>query len=162
MLSVSQCITVAMTVFIATVAIIMTGCQRKPVMAHSGFVHLPKAGWQQTLPLTFNPVYDDSTMTYELSLAIRHHNDYDYSNLSLVVDIIAADSTVNRMPLNFMLADEHGNWSGGGFGTLYQVQYTLKDHVKPDDARSIIVWQTMQDCDTLKGLADVGIIVKPL
>lgn len=157
----SQRLTVAMTVFIAAVVLIITGCQRKPVMAHAHFVHVPATGWQQTLPLTFYPEYDDSTVTYNLLLAVRHQNNYAYSNLSLVVDVISEDSTVNRRPMNLTLADEYGNWTDGGFGTLYQERYILATKVKPADARSVVVWQAMQACDTLTGLVDVGITTIP-
>ena len=110
-----------MTVFIAAVAIIMVGCQRKPVLSHARYVYLPAAGWQQTLPLTFTPEYDDSTATYDLTLAVRHESSYAYSNLSLVVDVIAADSTINRLPVHFTLADEYGNWSGGDSGPCIRI-----------------------------------------
>jgi len=157
-----QRLAVAMTVFIAAAMLFIASCQRKPVMSHARFVHLPTAGWQQTLPLTFYPEYDDSTLTYQLDLAVRHNNSYSYSNLSLVVDIITADSIVKRQPVNLPLADDYGNWSGGGFGTLYQYRYTISRAVSPAKAHSVVVWQTMRDCDTLHGLLDVGLIVKPL
>lgn len=153
---------VAVTVVIAAAMLILAACQRKPVMTHSTFVHLPLSGWQRTMPLTFTPEYDDSARTYELTLAVRHVNSYAYRNLSLVVDVIAVDSTVSRKPLDIRLADEYGNWTGGGFGTLYQDAVCIASVVDPDDARRVVVWQAMQDCDTIFGLADIGLIVKPL
>lgn len=153
---------VAMTVFVAAAVLIMLSCQRKPVMSHARFLHLPTTGWQRTLPLTFMPEYDDSAATYDIKLAIRHDNTYRYRNLSLVVDIIDVDSVVNRNTVDMTLADEYGNWTGGGFGTLYQDEVTIAHVIDPGDASSVVVWQTMQGCDTLRGLVDVGIIVSPL
>lgn len=151
-----------MAVLIAAALFVMPACQRKPVMAHARFVHLPAAGWQRSLPLTFMPEYDDSTMTYSLALAVRHDNTYRYRNLSLVVDLIAADSTLDRKMVNLTLADEYGNWKGGGFGALYQDTIGIADGVGPTDARSVVVWQAMQDCDTLCGLTEMGLIVSPM
>ena len=153
---------VAMTVFVAAAVLIMPSCQRKPVMSHARFEHLPASGWQRTLPLTFTPEYDDSTATYDIKLALRHDNSYRYRNLSLVVDLIAADSTVNRQTVDLTLADEYGNWTGGGFGALYQDQTTIAHGIKPASARSVVVWHAMQGCDTLCGLVNVGIIISPL
>ncbi len=153
---------VVMTVFIAAAMLVLSCCQRKPVMAHAQFIHLPASGWIQSTPLSFSPEYDDSTLTYGIKLAVRHENRYRFSNLSLVVDLIAVDSTVMRRKVNMALADEYGAWKGGGFGTLYQDAIVIADVIAPEDARAVVVWQSMQGCDTLQGLRDVGIIVSPL
>lgn len=155
-------ITVAMTALIAAVVLIATACNRKPVMAHAAFRHMPASGWLSTLPLTFVPEFDDSTASYALSLAVRHDNSYRYRNLALVVDVIAADSTVSRHLVNMELADEFGNWTGGGFGALYQKQALVYRGLVPREARSVVVWQAMSACDTLCGIVNVGIILKPL
>lgn len=152
---------VAMVSLIATVILVFAACQHKPVMTHSQFIHLPAHGWQQTLPLTFKPEYDDSAATCRLTLAVRHDNSYLYRNLSLAVDVIAVDSTVNRKVIDLTLADEYGNWSGGGFGALYQDKVIVDADITPDKARSVVVWQTMSGCDTLRGVVDVGVIVTP-
>ena len=154
-------IAVALTWVIAAAMLIMPACQRKPVMSHASFINIPMRGWQQAMPLTFTPEYDDSTRSYRLTLAVRHDNSYPYRNLSLVVDAIAADSTVNRQTVDITLADEYGNWTGGGFGSLYQKAVTVARDVHPVDARSVVVWQAMEGCDTLSGLVNVGIITSP-
>jgi len=151
-----------MTMFIATVMLVLSSCQNRPVMPHAQYIHLPSSGWQQSTPLTFTPEYDDSTLTYSLTLAIRHENSYRFSNLSLVVDMIAVDSTVNRRLVNMSLADDYGNWKGGGFGSHYQDTVDVASVFDPDDVKSVVVWQSMEGCDTLRGLTDVGIFVYPL
>ena len=152
---------VAMAMAIVAALLIIPACQRKPVMTHSSFVHLPVGGWQRTLPVTFSPQYDDSATNYDITLAIRHANSYAFSNLSLVVDVIAQDSTVNRNSVNLLLADDYGNWTGGGFGALYQHTVPIVAGVSPSQARSVVVWQVMQGCDTLNGIVNMGIIVAP-
>ena len=123
-----------MALAIAAVLLVMPSCQRQPVMTHSRFVHLPVEGWQRTMPLSFKPQYDD---------------------------IIAADSAVDRHTVNMTLADDYGNWHGGGFGSLYQATAELATAVRPMQARSVIIWQAMNGCDTLSGLDCVGLIVRP-
>ena len=152
---------VAVAVTIVAAMLMMPACQRKPVLSHSRFVHLPALGWQRTLPVTFTPQYDDSTRTYDITLAVRHGNNYDFSDLSLVVDVIAADSTVSRSRVDVTLADEYGNWTGGGFGALYQNSVPVIAGVTPSQARNVVVWQTMEGCDTLLGIVNLGIIVSP-
>ncbi len=152
---------VTMVMAIVAVLLIAAGCERKPVMAHAQFKHLPPGGWQRVMPLSFQPQYDDSTATFDLSIAVRHDNSYRYSNLSLIVDVIGSDSTIARHPVNIALADEYGNWLGGGFGALYQDAVELVNGINPDQARTVIVWQAMAGCDTLTGLVNLGIIVNP-
>lgn len=148
--------------FVAAAVLILPSCQRKPVLSHASFLHLPTTGWQRTMPLTFVPEYDDSATTYDIKLAVRHDNTYRYRNLSLVVDVIDETSLVNRSMVNMTLADEYGNWTGGGFGARYQDTVTIAHVIDPGDASSVVVWQAMHGCETLRGLVDVGIIVSPL
>ena len=152
---------VAVAVVIAAAMLILPACQHRPAMAHSTFVHLPADGWQRTLPLSFTPEFDDPDADYRLTLAIRHGNDYPYRNLALVVDCIAEDSTVDRHAVNLTRADEFGNWQGGGFGTLYQATAVISESLNPAKAHKIVVWPSMQDCDTLHGVTEVGIKLSP-
>ena len=153
--------TVAMAVVIAAVVLMAACCQRKPVLPHASFKHVPTVGWLRNTPLSFTPEYDDSAATYDIVLAVRHSNSYAFSNLSLTVDLIAEDSTVARYPVSLPLADEFGNWTGGGFGTLYQVTAPVVEGVSPTRAARFLVWQVMAPGDTLAGIEDVGIIVSP-
>lgn len=146
---------------VAAAMLIMAGCERWPVLAHAHFLHLPSAEWLKTQRLNFYPVYDDSTAAYDLSLALRHDNTYRYRNLSLVADVMAADSTTTCHKVDITLADEYGNWSGGGFGALYQYRVTIVSGVSPAAARRVVLRQAMAGCDTLCGVVDVGIIAKP-
>lgn len=153
--------TVAMAVVIAAVVLMAACCQRKPVLPHASFKHVPSVGWLRSAPLSFTPEFDDSAATYDIMIAVRHSNTYAFSNLSLAVDLIAEDSTVARYPVSIALADEFGNWTGGGFGTMYQVTVPVTEGVTPARAARLLVWQVMAPGDTLAGIEDVGIIASP-
>ena len=153
---------VAVSLFIAAAMLIMVSCQRKPAMAHARFQHLPAMGWMRSQPLSFIPEYDDSAATYDIRLAVRHGNSYHYRNLALVVDIIDADSAVRREAMDVQLADEYGNWTGGGFGTLYQKVVPVVKGISHTDASRVVVWQAMAGCDTLHGVADLGVFSVPV
>lgn len=150
----------AMWTVIAAVVFIVTGCDR-PVLPHAQFIHLPESGWKYQSPVTFHPVYDDSTRTYDITLAVRHQSNYAFATLPLAVDIVDADSVVHRQLLDMRLADEYGNWSGGGFGTLYQQQTSIARGIKPSEVASVVVWQALDSTHSLKGVVDVGIFCNP-
>lgn len=153
-----KCMTVVTVV--AAVVLFVASCNR-PVIPHAQFIHLTDSGWLRQSPLVFHPVYDDSTRTYDISLALRHQSSYEYGTLPLAVDVVGADSVVHRQSFEVRLADVHGNWSGGGFGSLYQVQLSIACSIKPCDVSYVSVWQTLDSCECLLGISDVGIICKP-
>ena len=157
-----KAIAVAMTVFIAAAMLILSACDRKPVMSHSCYSNLPSIGWLRVKPIALIPEYDDSTRRYDLYLAVRHENSYQYSNLSLAVDVTASNSTANRKSIEMKLADDYGNWTGGGFGALYQAEVAIATGVAPSDVSSVVVWQTMEGCDTLRGVVNVGLFTRPI
>lgn len=125
------------------------------------FKTLPDEGWQKSMPIKFTPEYSDSSLTYDVELALRHNNDYQYSNLSLVVDLIDSVKNVTRHDIDFELSDGYGNWRGSGFGALYQSSIVIAQGIKPSQVTSVVVWQAMNNCDVVKNVIDMGVIVKP-
>ena len=125
------------------------------------FKTLPDEGWQKSMSISFFPEYADSTITYDVELALRHNNSYQYSNLNLVVDLIDSVKNVNRSNIDFVLSDGYGNWLGSGFGALYQSSIVVAQGVKPSQVNSVVVWQAMKNCDVVKNVIDIGIIVNP-
>ncbi len=125
------------------------------------FKTLPDDGWNKGMSIKFTPEYPDSTQTYDIELAVRHNNDYQYSNLSLVVDLIDSVKNVSRSNIDFELSDGYGNWKGSGFGAIYQSSLVIAQGVTPSQVGSIVVWQAMNNCDVVKNLLDIGIIVSP-
>ena len=157
----------SLRIIVIVISVLLTAslwsCSPKRV-ATSSFRSLDvDSGWHRSMPLVFTPQYGDSALRYDVTLAVRHTNAYPYANLSLVVDMMGGDSaSKNRRSVNFALADDAGNWQGAGFGTLYQDTVLLCGVIDPSEARSVVVWQAMHECDTLTGLTDIGLIVNPI
>lgn len=127
----------------------------------SQFKTLPSRGWSKEMPIKFVPEYADSSLTYDIKLAIRHNTSYQYGNLSLVVDLIDSVKVVNRNNVDFEISDSYGNWLGSGFGALYQLNVVIAQDIKPRDVNSIVIWQSMNNCDNVMSITDIGIIVTP-
>ncbi len=111
--------------------------------------------------LRFMPSFADSAQLYDVSLAIRHTNNYEFSNLNLAVDIIGDSGKITRKAVDFKVADNYGNWLGSGFGALYQCSSVIATGVRPDQMKGIVVWQTMRGHDVIHNVVDVGITVSP-
>lgn len=129
--------------------------------SYSTFKAIPAEGWNKTLVLRFMPSFADSAQLYDVSLAIRHTNNYEFSNLNLAVDIIGDSGKITRKAVDFKVADNYGNWLGSGFGALYQCSSVIATGVRPDQMKGIVVWQTMRGRDVIHNVVDVGITVSP-
>ena len=122
---------------------------------------LPEEGWMQNTPVTLQTQYADSSITYDITIFVRHSASYPYANLNLVLDFISSKGHVDRKILNFTIADQFGNFKGGGFGDYYQRSQTVLSNVKPQDVHQVVAWQAMKGSNTLLGLHNLGITISP-
>ena len=151
---------IAVAVTLISVLSCLNACSfKQDTMAQ--FKTLPSEGWSKNQPIKFSPEYADSTLTYDILLSIRHNNSYQFSNLSLAVDMVDSVKIIHRKDIDFELSDNYGNWKGSGFGALYQASIVIATGIKPTDVNSIVVWQTMANCDIVKDVVDMGITVSP-
>ncbi len=151
---------IAVAVTLISVLSCLNACSfKQDTMAQ--FKTLPSDGWSKNQPIKFSPEYADSTLTYDILLSIRHNNSYQFSNLSLAVDMVDSVKIIHRKDIDFELSDNYGNWKGSGFGALYQASIVIATGIKPTDVNSIVVWQTMANCDIVKDVVDMGITVTP-
>lgn len=138
----------------------LDGCASKP-NSYSEFHDVPAKGWHIKTPFTFTPQYGDSSCLFDVKLVVRHTNKYRFQNLSMIVDVIDTAYNVKREKVDVDIADTYGNWVGSGFGTLYQREVVVFRGLKPEEAKSIAVWQRMPNCSFVDGLSEVGVIIVP-
>ena len=143
-----------------TIMICLGACAPKH-SSYSSFRSIPHDGWNKTLVLKFTPKDIDSTLRYDVNLAVRHSNSYEFSNLSLTVDIIDSNGKLTRKPVDFEIADRYGNWKGSGFGALYQCSSVIATGLTPNELRGIVVWQSMKGQNVVHNVTDVGITLTP-
>lgn len=123
---------------------------------YSDFHNIPTAGWAYNDTLTYIPTIGDSIASGMLVVALRHSNDYAYSNLWL--EVVYEDATKPRRDtLNIRLADIYGRWHGSGFGARYQIADTLARDVTLTTSRPVRIRHIMRD-DTLRGIDQVGVL----
>jgi gliding motility-associated lipoprotein GldH len=150
---------ISAVITLVTIILCLGACSPKH-SSYSDFKDLPIAGWQRNTPYYFTPEYGDSSLTYDIRVAVRHDNQYAYQNLAIVVDFIRNDSLFKRCKVNFALADDKGNWTGSGFGAAYQDEKTILTGIRPDDVSRIVVWQGMS-CERLTHISSVGVFIEP-
>lgn len=145
-----------------TALLLLSLCACAPERAaYSDYCELPKHVWQAASPVSLTPHYGDSTATYSVLLVVRNTTDYQYKELNVAVDLISSSGHVTRRNVHFAISDDYGNFTGSGFGTLYQRCLTVAHGVKPTQVQRVVVWPAMRHVQSLKGVANVGIIVSP-
>lgn len=142
-------------VILAIVAVACTPQQ----LSHSEFKSLPITGWNATVPLHFAPLITDSDDVFNIDVAVRHLNSYPYSNLDLAIDMIDSTHHATRHMVHFNLADKFGDWTGSGFGSLYQAKEHVATGVKASQVKSVVVWHLMPSDKPLDGISEIGLIL---
>lgn len=141
---------------IIVIIVCLGGCTSKHT-SYSDFTKIADYGWDKKAPAIITPTYPDRIAEYDLYLTLRHSSEYKYQNLWLFIDYYNMnDSLVERDTVEFRLANEFGKWYSDGFGSQYQYEQRVKEHLKSDFAHHIVVWQGMRN-DTLSGIEDIGI-----
>lgn len=123
---------------------------------YSDFKNISPEGWAYADTLNFK-VDIDTTSTGNLSLALRHDNNYGYSNLWIEVSHRIDSTTVDRDTLNITLADIYGRWNGKGIGTSFQAEAVVSPDYKLNAGDSIQVRHIMR-VDTLEGISQIGLL----
>lgn len=126
---------------------------------YSNFTQTAEAGWPRSAPIYFTPVYPDSARVYDLYVAIRHNSEYNFGTLDLAIDIIAPTGRAERRVLSIGFADESGNWTGSGFGAMYQHKVPVRRGVTVSDLQKLAIWHSMPS-DTLTGITEIGIVME--
>lgn len=142
----------------AVLVVFLAACSHGTV--YYSFSHLPESGWNKNRVLFFDPEISDTLTRYDLYVAIRHNNDYPYSNLWLFVHTGDSAGTISTDTINIPLAEPSGKWLGSGWGSLYQKEALLKENVFfPSPGKYVIAIRQGMRTDDLAGVTDVGVKV---
>lgn len=123
---------------------------------YSRFEEIGAEGWPYAKNITFSIEHPDSVAYGELSLTVRHTDDYEFSNLW--VEVAYDDATGNNHidTLNIPLADTYGNWTGKGSGVWKQLETPVSKELAYRSG-SIIKIRHIMRTDTLRNIDLVGI-----
>lgn len=141
---------------IMTIGVCLGACAPEH-SSYSRFHHFPNQTWHKPTPVRFSPEWPDSSAAYDMHIAIRHTQMYPYANLPIIIDLISDSGTVSRHRASLKVSDGNGNWTGSGFGTLFQCATIIATELKPQQAHHVVVWLGLAHCDSVQGVNDIGI-----
>ena len=116
-------------------------------------------GWKNTEPVEFN--FKGDLISKNMSLILRHNNDYDYANIFLITELNSTHSLTQTDTLEFLLSNPRGQWLGDKKLTLIEHKLPYKQNIilAKDSLYSLKVRTSMRLNDHIKPIANLeGII----
>lgn len=149
-------------VIIAALSVLVSACGGK--RAYSSWENLPTEGWLYTdtvslLPLDTTLIDNDSLVNGSVKIALRHSNEYPYSNIWLQLAYYDDRGLKTLDTVKMVLADAYGRWLGSGFSSGFQVEKTVSRDARIDLTRPIELRHILR-VDTLPGIEQVGILIE--
>jgi gliding motility-associated lipoprotein GldH len=147
------------SVFLLFPVILATACKNDVFQNET--VHLKNSEWKSTDTLFYTFDSKDTLAAYDFYFEIRNTTDYDMQNLYLFITAYYPGDTYSRDTAECILAAPDGQWYGKGMGKHRDNRFLFRKGVrfrKPGNY-VIAVNQAMRK-DMLKGISDVGILIK--
>ena len=137
---------------IIVLAIVLNSCETTEFLKFSD-------GWKNTEPVEFN--FKGDLNSKNISLILRHNNDYDYANIFLITELNSTQSLTQTDTLEFLLSNPSGQWLGDKKLTLIEHKLPYKQSIilAKDSLYSLKVRSSMRLNDHVRPIANLeGII----
>lgn len=121
---------------------------------------IPDRAWHYENRPRFDVNIDDHTAKYNVYINLRHSNEYNFSNIFILLHEKGNKLTDTAYRKEIPLAELDGRWLGNSAGSLYEVQYLAKENFTfPDTGTyTFSIEQNMRE-NPLSDVVDVGIKV---
>ena len=116
--------------------------------------------WKRSDTAVFYVKIEDKSQPYDVSVELRHNDDYPFSNIYMFVDYKTPDGkTFTNLVKDEELADIYGKWNGKGL-SLYNRSIMYQSAILfPDTGTYVYSVRQGMRIDPLKGISDVGLKV---
>lgn len=123
---------------------------------------IENASWNMRQSVKFDVDISDTISRYDFYITLRHNTDYQYSNLYVFVNSTSPGQEMKKDTIEFILADDKGNWMGNGSGQLRTNEFLIsRQYVFPIAGLYTFEFEQAMRDSVLLGITDIGInIVK--
>lgn len=144
-------------------AMLLLACSRGE-RDYSSWKNLPAEGWAYSDTIRLLAIDtalsdNDSIVSGSVKFALRHGNDYPYSNIWVELAYYNEEGARKADTVNMQLADVYGRWLGSGISSGYQVETMASSEATIDLKRPLEVRHILR-IDTLHGVEQIGILVE--
>jgi len=141
--------------------ITLVACDSKHV--HDEYKTIPNT-WKRDAAIDFNFKVPDTISTFNLFVKVRNNNNYEFSNLFLIVNLTSPSNNIVIDTLEYEMTTPRGEWLGTGFSEIkenklwYKEQYNFNEEgeYKVSIEHAIRKNGNANGVSELKGITDVG------
>jgi len=141
---------------IISLLLLLYGCNKEILYTDS--VNIPSEIWSLDFTPEFNPAITDTTGICNIYFTIRTGTSFPYRNIWLFVNTISPSGKSITDTLQYILADEKGNWYGKGFGDIHELDLPFRTGIffPEKGTYTFRVRQGMRN-ENLQGVYDLGL-----
>ena len=153
-------------VILLVISLSFTNCEQKK--GYSAYQSIGEEGLG-TSPIIFEiPENVLDTLRKNIFLRLRNNNNYQYSNIFLIVSLTAGEEQITNDTLEYLMASQEGKWLGEGFLEVKESKLWWKESVIFPEERpiKINISQAVRNnnvksgVENLKGIVSVGISIE--
>jgi gliding motility-associated lipoprotein GldH len=113
--------------------------------------------WKKDSIVGFNFNQMDTLKPYNLFVNIRNNDDYEFSNLFLIVSMQQPDGLVRKDTLQYEMANADGTLMGDGFADIKENKLFYKEKVRFAKAGNykISIQQAVRKTGKIEGVSDL-------
>lgn len=132
------------------------------------YVTINNSSWKNQDTISFKLPIKDTISAQNLFINIRNNNDYKYSNIFVITEILAPNQFATIDTLQYEMADETGKWLGDGFSDLKENKLFFKENYvfQKNGEYTIKIIHAMRNSketkglDALDGITSVGLRIE--
>lgn len=137
------------------IGLTIVSCQQ-PVLVDK-FIEIPDRSWDYTHQPEIDVNVQNRNTAYRVYVNFRHNNQYEYSNVFLLIHQKAGET--QRVELT--LAEPDGRWTGKQSGDIYTHQELIMDQFRfPDTGRFVFSMEQNMRENPLKGAVAAGLRIE--
>ncbi len=153
-------------VLILLISLLVSNCEQKK--GYSAYQSIGEDGLG-TSPIIFEiPENVLDTLRKNIFIRLRNNNNYQYSNIFLIVSLTVGEEQITNDTLEYLMASPDGKWLGEGFLEVKESKLWWKKSVILPDERpiKINISQAVRSngikkgVEQLKGIISVGISIE--
>ncbi len=153
-------------VFFIPVFLILVSCNNDKVFME--YTPVQNGLWNIDQKISFTLTAPDTVNTYNAFLNIRNDDQYEFSNLFLIVNLKFPDGNTVVDTLEYEMAKPNGEWLGKGMTSVKESKLWYKENIQFPSSGDykVTIEQAMRKngvvdgVEALKGITDVGFEVE--
>lgn len=142
------------SILLLLIVLIFCSCDKKRVFDEYKTVG---ESWKKDTIVSFNFKQIDTVKPYNLFVNIRNNDDYEFSNLFLIVSMQQPDGLFRKDTLQYEMANADGTLMGDGFADIKENKLFYKEKVRFAKAGNykIRIQQAVRKTGKIEGVTDL-------